>query len=150
MIGDGKATGWGSGCLVHRACDVRAPDPPRCPAGLPVRDWTEALAAASQPEQRVNVRGRLGHGPLAGALGLCSEQGGRGCCNRVSAPVWLDQGTPLLLEGFACDGDDSLVCCNAPAYGQALVASGRLSRARPGEALPSAWVLRDVTLCAER
>jgi hypothetical protein len=49
----------------------------------------------------------------------------------------------LLLENMVCHGDDSRLCCGVPAYGQPVVATGRL-RERDGT-----WSLHEPTLCVE-
>jgi len=54
----------------------------------------------------------------------------------------------LELAGFFCAGDESQVCCNAPAYGQTVVATGRLERADNAiDRRVSGWVLADASLC---
>jgi len=73
----------------------------------------------------------------------CAE---RGCCNQARSAVVLGGATETLaLEGFQCSGDDSQVCCNAPAYGQMVVATGRLARNASNPAIR--WTLQDARLC---
>jgi hypothetical protein len=50
---------------------------------------------------------------------------GGGCCDRTTYAVLLtDVGASLALDDFGCRGDDSRVCCSAPAYGQTVIATG--------------------------
>jgi hypothetical protein len=53
----------------------------------------------------------------------------------------------LVLEDFVCGGDDSRLCCMAPAYGQSVIATGRLSREYGGST--AHWRLREVRLCLD-
>lgn len=72
------------------------------------------------------------------------------CCNSTSAPIIIaGAATPLSLAGLGCRGDESAACCNAPAYGQTVIADGTLA---PEDAdvtgANEAWQLRDAKLCA--
>jgi hypothetical protein len=79
----------------------------------------------------------------------CMAPDGRGCCNRAGGPVVLGgAASPLLLGGFFCTGDDSAACCNAPAYGQKVVATGRLEAVPDGAILNTPWALAGASLCA--
>jgi hypothetical protein len=49
----------------------------------------------------------------------------------------------LALATFECAGDDSRVCCNAPALGQPVIATGVLERTRRGT-----WQLASPEICA--
>lgn len=101
-----------------------------------------------QAGQFVRVRGQLGVGGLRISMAGCEPKGERAtCCNGASGPVVLrDDGASLELRGFKCVGDDSQLCCDAPAYGQTVVASGRLFPEDPSGAK---WALERVTLCVE-
>jgi hypothetical protein len=78
----------------------------------------------------------------------CHAPDGIGCCTRSSNPVVLGAAPALLLDGLLCSGDDSEACCNAPAYGDTLIASGRLERAQAEhDAELSGYTLTSVTLC---
>jgi len=83
-------------------------------------------------------------------MGCRAASGKEACCNRISGPVLLrgDVGA-MALQGLFCAGDDSQGCCNAPAYGEEVVATGALepSPARTGVADDPEWSLRDVKLC---
>jgi hypothetical protein len=62
----------------------------------------------------------------------------------------MNNGSPpqnLALDGLFCSGDESQVCCNAPAYGQSVVATGELVKdTHPG----SEWRLAHAVLCSEQ
>jgi hypothetical protein len=55
----------------------------------------------------------------------------------------------IALDGFFCSGDESEACCNAPAYGQSIVAMGQLVRAETYDPRASGWKLAHAKLCSE-
>jgi hypothetical protein len=69
------------------------------------------------------------------------------CCNGSWAPLGLvSEGFALRLEDLECGGDESRLCCGAPATGQAIVATGTLEwEDGRGDA---GWMLRDPKLCS--
>ena len=150
-------------CQIQRACREPVKNLPRCSGGGKARAASEVLAAApTLAGQIVRVRGPLGVGRQSdGAssaprnpIGIetkCDSE--VECCRHVWMPVVLggaDNGT-LALDGLHCSGDESRACCNAPAFGQTVVATGRLERGTPalGFANVAAWRLADVRVCEE-
>ncbi len=145
-------------CLVRRGCTTSAAPLPRCsrrtagPDAGDVPTWSQLeRQAARLSGQVVRVRGPLGVGGTFMTMKGCASAGGkRHCCNHTSGRILLGGGAvgPLALKDLTCQGDDSQVCCNAPSYGQNVVAEGRLT------ALPDAiereprWTLEDVKVCA--
>jgi hypothetical protein len=146
-------------CIAKRGCDSfpfmvapRAITPravSRCPPE--VRDATsvdELLSTADSLAGRVvHVRGPIGIGSIGTSLVECAKGS---CCNGVSGTVVLvgsGRGT-VALDRFRCIGDDSGLCCDAPAYGETVVATGRLA---DNGSLPPyrQWGLTDATLCVE-
>ena len=88
--------------------------------------------------EKVSVRGVLGVGALSSWAVGCESS----CCSQMFAPVVLAGATDVLrLQGLECQGDDSEICCGAPAYGQTVIASGRLGLGTDG------WVLDDPEIC---
>jgi len=57
------------------------------------------------------------------------------------------KGDAFALAGLGCTGDESLPCCDAPAYGQTVVVEGRLVPDRHGAA--KAWGLDEPKLRIE-
>jgi hypothetical protein len=61
------------------------------------------------------------------ALGVNEPPSVEACCNHRGGPVVLAEGPQsLALDGFFCSGGESQAWCNAPAYGQSVVATGVL------------------------
>lgn len=151
VVGPTDPTGWSAGCMIHRGCTL-APSPlTACAANVTPTDWAELLASVTALSgQLVSVRGVLGVSGGGMTLMGCSAPDGRACCNHSNAQVVLGgASTTLSLEGFFCTGDESAQCCNAPAYGETVIATGRLEPL-PGEVGPSqpTWKLSGVSLCA--
>jgi hypothetical protein len=151
-------TSWAEGCQARRPCSIGAPRPKPCTPGE-TRSVSEVLGhAASLAGHRVSVRGLLGVEGGGMTLVDCSNGPPKQCCNGASGAVVLaeeGQGDRLRLRGLGCWGDESAQCCNAPAYGQPVVAMGRFeaTTAWPVEAVTawpggSGWGLGDVVLCA--
>jgi len=107
----------------------------------------------------VRVRGALGVGPLYDAPSVADlEMQNKSahkcdpateCCKWTWSPVLV--GGPdgaLSIEHRSCFGDESRACCNAPAYGQNVIASGVLV---PEQRYirTVGWRLVNVTLCEE-
>lgn len=101
-------------------------------------------------DQLVSLKGPLGIGGFMRTAVGCKAPGGRACCNHSNGPVVLG-GVPamLALDGFFCTGDESAMCCNAPAYGQVVVATGRLVREPSPPSLMAPWRLSKASLCTE-
>jgi hypothetical protein len=134
-----------SGCLRERGCP-ETPAIDTCRGRMAARPVAELVAGADKLAGTAVVAG----GVLVTTAPGCTRKycGKGGCCNRCTASVALAdderaQGPVLLLEGIACNGDDSRVCCDVPAgEGVGVVATGTLTQAGSG------WQLTGVTLCA--
>ena len=157
VVGASDPSLWAPECLLRRGCTL-APSPIEpCrtdgPHGEGVRDWKEVLAVApSLFGDTVSVRGLLEIGSIGSTMKGCPRINGQGCCNAASGHVLLaGAAKTLALEGLYCKGDDSAACCNAPAYGQTVVATGRLEGIRVvGDPTASGWILREPSICVER
>jgi hypothetical protein len=69
------------------------------------------------------------------------------CCNRASSNVFIgDPPRGAFLE-YGCGGDESRQCCNAPAFGQEVVVSGKLVPRSHGEWDGAHWSITDAELC---
>jgi hypothetical protein len=55
------------------------------------------------------------------------------------------------LDDVVCGGDESRLCCNVPAFGQKVVATGKIeAETEPDLVLRgSRWALTDVSLCTQ-
>jgi hypothetical protein len=164
----GDPSSW-SGRFAEQLPDCKRPPTALapCAAGIAPRELSEVLASGDALSgQTVFVRGPLGVGPP----GVTGNPMVNPSCSRVSrirAPVVLgtSSGT-LTLDGFSCSGagalrplDDQGVhcahdmwaasCCNAPAYGQVVVATGHLEPA-PASWLDTCgkWKLVGASLCS--
>jgi hypothetical protein len=149
----GRSTSWGPECLVERGCSRALVPIPRCGWLASARPWSEILPdASSLSGQVVHVRGVLGVALGFNTMMGCGPMPGTGtslapgepettyCCNTTSGDIAIgDAAGFLTLEGLSCGGDDSEMCCDAPAYGQSVIATGRLE---------PAWRLDDPSLCA--
>jgi hypothetical protein len=161
-------TAWTEDHLIHHGCDRVPVSFPRCDAKVGGEPWASLGAKVdSLHDQRVTVRDRLVVGPLGDTSfnGTCSGnpralgdstrgQGGKrrpgnnqmGCYHE-RRPIVLGAGpSPLRIWDnsgkLACTGDESRLCCGAPAFGQTVIATGILTgSARHG------WGLKDATLC---
>lgn len=151
MVGPADPTEWSKTCIVKQGCKLGvAPAPPCAPSITPVS--LAALPAAITLSGRViSVSGELGVGSSFSTMAACRAGDGRGCCNHTGGQVVLGGASARLpLDGLFCAGDDSAQCCNAPAYGQTVVATGQLVE-NTGLHLPTEeWMLTDVTLCTPR
>jgi hypothetical protein len=142
-------------CQIRRQCPLVKKLPP-CNGGEKPRSASAVLAAAPSLEgQIVLVRGPLGVGePYHGAVGdlvfVSCDRNVR-CCDKAGAPVIIAAGGgTLAVDGLFCSGDESRACCNAPAFGQTVVATGRLKRDSGEIGLPAgSWRLVDARVCEE-
>lgn len=147
-------TPWAPACMARSGCS-RAPTPLQpCPEDTVAVDWSEILASApSLAGQIVSVRGPLGVGAAVnGTFNGCAMTGFAACCNQYGAPLVVGGAAETLeVPGPRCEGDESELCCDVPAYGQSVVATGRL-RQGSGEFSPPnpRWVLESASLCSDR
>jgi hypothetical protein len=119
---------------------------------------TLARRAEAERGRLVSASGHFVLGPASATLMGCSRWGPGDsaldspnaqtvCCNTSWAPLGLiSDGLALGLEDMDCAGDESRLCCSAPATGQAIVATGLLEWENGrGD---SGWTLRDPKLCS--
>jgi hypothetical protein len=134
---------WAPGCGINEGCPPQ-PAPPPCPAGVAAGAvaWS---ALAERPGESagkpVIVRGPL----LVQASADAAPVPGQRCAPAESLPIVIGKNkNPLLVDGLACNGDESRRCCAAPAFGQDVIARGQLT------ASGSRWILRNPQLCSAR
>jgi hypothetical protein len=147
VVPRGDPSSWDDGrCLVHYGCTRSPLSIPPCAADAKASPFAEVLAKAkSRVGKVVRVRGVL---RLGGTFSTMVGCGKRACCNSTSSAIVIGGATEAFaLAGLGCTGDESLQCCNAPAYGQTVVAEGRLVPDRDGAA--KAWGLEEPKLCVE-
>jgi hypothetical protein len=140
----------GAGCLAGRSCAL-APSPlSECASDEDAPSlWSDLWRSAAALKGRiVHVRGALGVGGIMSTMVGCH---GGACCNHLGGDVLLGSprdtvGPALGLRGLFCAGDESGLCCNAPAYGETVVATGRLVEDDESP-LRGGWHLEDVALC---
>jgi hypothetical protein len=126
-----------------------------CTAGLEPIDASE-LASFVPPAsgERISVRGVLGLDSPSSTFAACHQTapGITDCCNMASAEVFVGAlPNGVRLDRLACYGDDSRLCCPVPAFGQVVVATGRIMKETDPFLLASGdrlW-LADATLCTE-
>jgi len=139
----------------RQACQDPVRNLPPCDGTEKTRSTSEVLAGAfSLAGLTIRVRGRLGVSNWVGTSSGCLPRRACGvdnfCCELREAPVVIgDDGGTLSLVGMHCQGDGARMCCNVPAYGQAVVATGRLEGTRSHGSTP-AWRLANVTVCEVR
>jgi hypothetical protein len=164
-------TAWTKDHQINHGCGSVPLPLPRCDAKAVGEPWSSlAGKVESLRDQRVSVRDRLVIGPLGDASfdGLCgdnrrappeSTRGHAGKrrpgigpvgCHPQRRPIVLGTGlSPLRFWDnsgkLACAGDESRLCCGAPAFGQTVIATGVLS----GSAYHG-WGLKDAVLCEPR
>lgn len=134
---------WPSGCAINDGCPPQAALP-GCPAGLATGAvaWS-ALArnAAESSGRQVIVRGPL----LVQASVDVADPPRQSCSPADPLPIVIGKdANPLLVDGLACNGDESRRCCTAPAFGQDVIARGQLAPSG------SRWILRNPQLCSAR
>jgi hypothetical protein len=128
-----KGKTWPASYAIHRRCALPVQAIPKCPPGTTGKPWSDlAPRASALLGQRITVRDRLVVGPWT--------TGARPGIGRGSL-VLGDVDPPLSLrDGYNCAGDESRLCCDLPAFGQTLVATGTLGR-------NNEWSLADLTMC---
>jgi hypothetical protein len=136
--------GWPAVCDVHFACEFQPKPLAACAPNAKAVAWSElATRVTRMANKTVSVRGPLVVGPVNPEAAQ-RDLGEQVLCGRRGR--WIAIGgaeVDLLVENMACYGDDSRLCCSAPAYGQPVIATGRLGE-RDGR-----WTLHEGRVCAE-
>jgi hypothetical protein len=142
------------GCQVHRPCLRPFRSLAACRSGDGAPPWSEVVREEERLRGKsVRVAGRLFVGSGSGTMVGCGWLDARGedpdqpppCCNSSYYPlVVISDGRVLRVDGLDCHGDESRACCNLPASGERVIASGTLE---PEEREPPGWVLRRPELC---
>lgn len=127
---------------------------PKCPAETTGEPWASLLARApTLVGKKVSVHDRLFVGPPGETSNefwsACNRWQSHplhrtvACETEVQSTVLGAGSPPLFLTGrdAACVGDESRLCCGAPAFGQTVVATGVLGRNH-------GWFLGEPTMCA--
>ena len=140
---------WSKGCLIQRSCQPFKPLP-QCEAQRSAVD--SFGSSANRVGQVVALRGMLNLAQVLTTAADCAPQAhdsGRPCCNKVGCGAVVQCGdTAVRLDGLGCGGDESRLCCNTPAFGQSVIAVGKLIHI-PIEPGGIEWQLEDPRLCSE-
>lgn len=153
-VQDKGAGAWGVECLSRRSCPA-LPKLVTCPS---VPQPIEAPMLGDTPPgpigEIVAVRGPLGLAVMTSTMAACrSLDTRRPCCNHLSIAAFVGQPPGAAhLVGLGCGGDESRLCCKVPAFGQTVVAIGKLARDEDYLDARSAgvrWSLVDAHLCTD-
>jgi hypothetical protein len=140
----------GRNCQVHRACKAFVPLKP-CEAGIePIEASAFGAFVPRALGERVSVRGPLGLSLSRSAFVACNQQ--FRCCSPTTIEAFLGRVPDgVRLEGLTCYGDESRLCCPVPAFGQVVVATGRVLNETSGSVLAHGgrFMLADPILCSE-
>lgn len=127
---------WPQDKLVHKGFGAPPKEIPLCEPGVTGEPWSSLRPrAASLRNKPIVVRDRLLVGPAHGKALRWIVLGEGDWALRLKAP-WTNPG---------CAGDESLLACSLPAFGQKVVAQGKLV----GSA-DSGWGLWEAKLCEAR
>ncbi|MDP9151536.1 MAG: hypothetical protein M3O36_16570 [Myxococcota bacterium] len=148
VVLSGDPSTWDPTHLLAQGLAIRPAPIPTCTHDIKPRTVRSVLAGAAGMEGRsVRIRGRLAarHDPAG------QEEGGWPCIHPTTPVVIADDAENALpLKEFCCVGNSLEASCNVPAYGQTVVASGRVEgNGRYGPRSGRTWMLADVQLCAE-
>ena len=159
-------TTWTDEHLIHHGCDRIPITLPTCDAQATGQPWSELAAKVdSLQKQRVSIQDRLLVGPREDssfeAAPCTGPVHGRrrgsnpppsigtiptGCHLEQRRIVLGGSASPLRFWDrsgtFQCIGDESRLCCGAPAFGQTVIATGVLT----GSVLRG-WGLQDAKVC---
>jgi len=150
-LGDTHSNRWSDRCAIQRPCAPFKPFP-RCAAGLSVLERLPTSLVDIE-DRAVALRGTLALTGVVTTAVACREPSPRrpqkNCCNLVGTRAMIQRGeSAVLLDGLGCTGDESRLCCDTPAFGQIVIAAGRLRRSSDsGAAIP--WELLEPKLCVE-
>jgi hypothetical protein len=150
LLGGGNPKHWERRCSIHRAC---APFKPlrQCDARLSALD-SLPNSPIDREGQVVALRGTLALGPSFTTAVGCEPKPHdprRPCCNDIGCGAVVQcADAAVLLDRLGCGGDESGQCCNTPAFGQRVVAVGKLVHITP-EPGGIEWQLDDPRLCSE-
>jgi hypothetical protein len=127
---------WPKDKLIHTGCATPPQEIPACAPGATGQSWSALLPrATSLREQTVFVADRLLVGPSHGKALRWIVLGEGDQALRLKAPY----------TNPGCAGDESLLCCSLPAFGQRVVAKGKLVGSADG-----GWGLWSAELCELR
>ena len=150
LLGGGNPKHWEKRCSIHRPCSLFKALRP-CDAKLSALDSLPSSPIDRQG-QVVALRGTLALTPVVTTAAGCEPKPHdprQPCCNEVGTAAVIQCGdTAVVLDRLGCFGDESRLCCNTPAFGQAVVAVGKLVRFPP-EWGGVEWQLDDPRLCLQ-
>jgi hypothetical protein len=149
-LGGDNPKHWGNSCLTQHAC---APFKvlSQCDARLSPLDSLPNSPVDHQG-QIVALRGSLTLAPVITTARACRPKPhdpAALCCNQIGTAAVVQCGnTPVLLDRLGCSGDESRLCCDTPAFGQPVVALGKLVRIPVGPG-GIEWQLEGPKLCTD-
>ncbi|HSU39547.1 MAG TPA: hypothetical protein VLJ38_08265 [Polyangiaceae bacterium] len=139
-------------CRVHPPCGPFAPLA-HCPPGIaPIDALALRTFVPAEIGATVSVRGGLSLDGMSTTAMLCGQKPGTpyNCCNHTAIRAFVgDIPNGARLEGMGCVGDESQLCCSVPAFGQEVVATGKISPETDAWLVSKGtrWRLENATLC---
>jgi hypothetical protein len=134
-------TKWPKNHQIYRDCKEPVTPLPTCAPGVGGEPWAALVSkAAALKDQTIVVRDRLIVGPFVSNPGSAPN----GPQSRALALGEGKERLPFLFgqPKLGCTGDDSRLCCRTQAFGQLVVATGKL-----GGSKVQGWDLRSAEIC---